>query len=32
MITMNESKTVAKHIFCDCKCESDRRKCNSNQK
>ena len=30
MITgINESKTLAKHISCECKCKFDRRKCNS---
>ena len=33
MITgINESKTVAKHISCECKGKFDGRKCNSNQK
>ena len=32
MITeINESKTLAKHISCECKCKFDKRKCNSNQ-
>ena len=32
MITgMNESKTLTKHILCECKCKFDGRKCNSNQ-
>ena len=32
MITgINESKTLAKHILCECKCRFDGRKCNSNQ-
>ena len=32
MITgMNESKTLAKHISCECKCKFDERKCNSDQ-
>ena len=32
MITeINESKTLAKHISCECKCIFDGRKCNSNQ-
>ena len=32
MITgINESKTLAKHISCECKCKFDRIKCNSNQ-
>ena len=29
---INESKTLKKHISCECKCKYDRRKCNSNQK
>ena len=29
---INESKTLAKHISCKCKCKFDGRKCNSNQK
>ena len=33
MITgINESKTLAKHVSCECKCKCDDRKCNSNQK
>ena len=33
MITgINESKTLTKHISCECKCKFDGRKCNSNQK
>ena len=28
---INESKTLTKHISCECKCEFDGRKCNSNQ-
>ena len=33
MITgINESRTLAKHISCKCKCKFDDRKCNSNQK
>ena len=28
----NESKTLAKHISCECRCEFDDRKCNSRQK
>ena len=28
---INESKTVAKHISCECKCKLDGAKCNSNQ-
>ena len=32
MITgINESKTLTKHISCECKCSFDRRKCNSDQ-
>ena len=32
MITgKNESKTLAKHISCECKCKFDGTKCNSNQ-
>ena len=32
MITgINESKTLAKHISCECKCRCDGRKCNSDQ-
>ena len=32
MITgTNESKTLAKHISCECKCKFDGTKCNSNQ-
>ena len=32
MITgINELKTLAKHISCECKCKFDGRKCNSNQ-
>ena len=32
MITgINGSKTLTKHISCECKCEFDRRQCNSNQ-
>ena len=32
MITeINESKTLAKQISCECKCRFDGRKCNSNQ-
>ena len=26
---INESKTLAKHISCECRCEFDGRKCNS---
>ena len=32
MKTINEPKTLAKHISCKCKCKFDGRKCNSNQK
>ena len=33
MITgINESRTLTKHISCECKCKFDGRKCNSNQK
>ena len=33
MITgINESKTLTKHVSCECKCKFDWRKCNSNQK
>ena len=33
MITgINESKILTKHIWCQCKCKFDGRKCNSNQK
>ena len=32
MITgINESKTLTKHILCECKCNFNGRKCNSNQ-
>ena len=32
MITgINESKTLIKHISCECKCKFDGIKCNSNQ-
>ena len=32
MITwINESKTLRKHIPCECKCRFDERKCNSDQ-
>ena len=32
MITgMNESKTLTKHLLCECKCRFDGRKCNSDQ-
>ena len=30
-IGINESKTLAKHISCECKCRFDERKCNSDQ-
>ena len=29
---INESKTLTKHISCQCKCKFDGRKCNSNKK
>ena len=29
---INESKTLAEHILCECKCEFHERKCNSRQK
>ena len=33
MITgTNESKTLTKHISCECKCQFDGRKCNSDQR
>ena len=32
MIRINESKTLAKHTSCECKCKFDGIKCNSNQK
>ena len=32
IIKINESKTIAKHILCDCKCKFDSKKFNSNQK
>ena len=33
MVTgINESKTLTKHILCNCRCKFDSRKCNSNQK
>ena len=33
MITrINESRTLTKHISCECKCKFDGRKCNSYQK
>ena len=28
---INESKTIRKHISCECKCNLDRTKCDSNQ-
>ena len=28
---VNESKTLTKHISCECKCKFDGRKCNSDQ-
>ena len=28
---INESKTLTRHISCECKCRFDGRKCNSNQ-
>ena len=28
---INESKTLTKHILCECKCKLDGSKCNSNQ-
>ena len=28
---INESKTLIKHISCECKCKFEKRKCNSNQ-
>ena len=28
-IGINESKTLAKHVSCECKCTFDRSKCNS---
>ena len=32
MITViNESKTLTRHISCECKCKFDGRKCNSNR-
>ena len=32
MITgINESKTLEKHISCECKCKFNRTKCNSNE-
>ena len=33
MITgINESKTLTKHVSCECNCKNDGRKCNSNKK
>ena len=29
---LNESKTLRKHIPCECKCKFEGRKCNSNAK
>ena len=29
---INESKTLAKYISCECRCEFDGRKCNSKEK
>ena len=29
---INESRTLAKYISCECRCEFDGRKCNSRQK
>ena len=29
---INESKALARHVSCQCKCKLDGRKCNSNQK
>ena len=29
---INESKTLKKHVSCECKCRFDGRKCNSSQK
>ena len=29
---INESKTLTKHVSCECKCKFDAEKCNSNQK
>ena len=31
IIGINESKTLTKHISCECKCRFDGRKCNSDQ-
>ena len=31
IIGVNESKTLTKHISCECKCKFDGRKCNSDQ-
>ena len=30
-VNENETKTVTKHISCDCKCKFDSATCNSNQ-
>ena len=30
IIGINESETLTKHISCECKCEFDGEKCNSN--
>ena len=32
LIRINSSKTLTKHMPCDCECKSNGRKCNSNQK
>ena len=29
--SINESKTLTKHLSCECKCKFDETKCNSNQ-
>ena len=29
---INKSKTLTKHLSCECKCKFDGKKCNSNQK
>ena len=31
IIRINESKTLTKHVSCECKCKFDETKCNSNQ-
>ena len=31
IIEMNESKTLTRHISCECKCKFDETKCKSNQ-